>query len=70
MNRSSRQPISSRQWRAAGNDDPVRRDCLSHGFIDAVALRNLALVMDNNEYGKYLLRLLDEDIPFSLRESE
>jgi glucose-1-phosphate thymidylyltransferase len=39
------------------------------GFIDAVALRNLALVMDNNEYGKYLLRLLDEDIPFSLRES-
>jgi glucose-1-phosphate thymidylyltransferase len=33
-------------------------------FIDADQLRNLALTMDTNQYGQYLLRLLNEEIPF------
>jgi len=35
------------------------------GFIDHEQLRHLALAMNNNEYGTYLLQLLDdEDLPF------
>ena len=34
-------------------------------FIDAAQLRMLALTMDNNQYGQYLLRILDEGSPFS-----
>jgi glucose-1-phosphate thymidylyltransferase len=34
------------------------------GYIDRDNLRTLAQAMDNNEYGKYLLRLAEEDIPF------
>ncbi|MBU0512322.1 MAG: glucose-1-phosphate thymidylyltransferase RfbA [Chloroflexi bacterium] len=35
------------------------------GLIDADKLRHLASVMDNNQYGQYLLRLAaDEDLPF------
>jgi len=35
------------------------------GLIDANQLRHLASVMDNNQYGQYLLRLAtDEDLPF------
>jgi len=34
------------------------------GYIDREALRSQASVMDNNQYGQYLLRLLEEDLPF------
>lgn len=34
------------------------------GFIDADQLRRLAHAMDSNQYGQYLLRLLEEPIPF------
>ena len=34
------------------------------GYIGKEEVNRLALAMDNNEYGRYLLRLLDEDIPF------
>jgi glucose-1-phosphate thymidylyltransferase len=34
------------------------------GYIGKKELNHMALAMDNNEYGKYLLRILDEDIPF------
>jgi glucose-1-phosphate thymidylyltransferase len=34
------------------------------GFIGAEQLRRLAKVMDSNQYGQYLLRLLKEEIPF------
>jgi glucose-1-phosphate thymidylyltransferase len=34
------------------------------GFIDATQLRHLARVMDQNQYGQYLLRLLKEGVPF------
>ena len=34
------------------------------GFIDAEQVRRLAKAMDSNQYGKYLLRLLEEEIPF------
>ncbi len=34
------------------------------GYIGKEEVNLLALAMDNNEYGRYLLRLLDEDIPF------
>jgi glucose-1-phosphate thymidylyltransferase len=37
------------------------------GYLSADDLRHQALVMESNEYGKYLLRLLDEDIPFHQR---
>jgi glucose-1-phosphate thymidylyltransferase len=37
------------------------------GFIDAPQLRRLARVMEGNQYGQYLLRLLKEEIPFHLR---
>ena len=37
------------------------------GFIDADQLRHLARVMDSNQYGQYLLRLLKEEIPFHMR---
>jgi glucose-1-phosphate thymidylyltransferase len=33
-------------------------------FIDADQLRSLALAMNSNQYGQYLLRLIDEEIPF------
>jgi hypothetical protein len=36
-------------------------------YISKEDLRRLARTMDTNEYGKYLLRLLEEDIPFNLR---
>ena len=38
------------------------------GFIDAPQLRHLARVMEGNQYGQYLLRLLKEEIPFHLRD--
>ena len=34
------------------------------GYIGRDDLRNLAKAMDNNEYGKYLLRLAEEDLLF------
>lgn len=34
------------------------------GFIDAPQLRHLAITMDNNQYGQYLLRLLEEELLF------
>jgi glucose-1-phosphate thymidylyltransferase len=34
------------------------------GYITKEDVRLQARAMDNNEYGKYLLRLLEEDIPF------
>jgi len=34
------------------------------GYIDREQLLQLAEAMDNNEYGRYLMRLLKEDIPF------
>ncbi len=37
------------------------------GFIEADQLRQLARVMDSNQYGQYLLRLLEEEIPFHMR---
>ena len=33
------------------------------GFIDASQLRQQAKLMDNNQYGQYLLRLLEEELP-------
>lgn len=36
------------------------------GFIDADQLHHLAKVMDSNQYGQYLLRLLKEEIPFHM----
>jgi glucose-1-phosphate thymidylyltransferase len=38
------------------------------GFIDAAQLRRLARTMDNNQYGQYLLRLLEEELPFHNQE--
>ena len=35
------------------------------GYIGRDDLLRLAKAMDNNEYGKYLLRLAEEDIPFN-----
>jgi glucose-1-phosphate thymidylyltransferase len=35
------------------------------GFIDRGQLRTLGNEMQSNEYGKYLLRLLDEDLPWT-----
>jgi glucose-1-phosphate thymidylyltransferase len=37
------------------------------GYIGKDELYGLARAMDNNEYGKYLLRFVDEDIPFHQR---
>lgn len=34
------------------------------GFIDAAQLRQLALTMDSNQYGQYLLHLLEDELPF------
>jgi glucose-1-phosphate thymidylyltransferase len=34
------------------------------GYINPEQLLQLAEVMNNNEYGLYLMRLLKEDIPF------
>jgi glucose-1-phosphate thymidylyltransferase len=34
------------------------------GFINADQLRQLALTMDSNQYGQYLLQLLEDDLPF------
>jgi glucose-1-phosphate thymidylyltransferase len=34
------------------------------GFIDASQLRQLAKTMDSNQYGQYLLHLLDDGLPF------
>ena len=34
------------------------------GYIGKQEVQHLALSMDNNEYGRYLLRLLEEDLPF------
>jgi len=35
-------------------------------FIDAGQLRCLAVTMDNNQYGQYLLRLLEDEQPFHM----
>ncbi len=35
-------------------------------FIDADQLRGLAVTMDNNQYGQYLLRLLEDEQPFRM----
>jgi glucose-1-phosphate thymidylyltransferase len=37
------------------------------GYIGKDELYRLARAMDNNEYGQYLLRFVDEDIPFHQR---
>jgi glucose-1-phosphate thymidylyltransferase len=37
------------------------------GYIDKDELRHLAQEMDNNQYGTYLLRLVDEELPFHSR---
>lgn len=37
------------------------------GYIDDIQLKQLALELDNNEYGKYLLRLLEEGLPFHIK---
>jgi glucose-1-phosphate thymidylyltransferase len=34
------------------------------GFIAAAELRHQAQTMDNNQYGQYLLHLLEDDLPF------
>jgi len=34
------------------------------GFIDAAQLRQQALMMDSNQYGQYLLRLIEDELPF------
>jgi len=34
------------------------------GFINADQLREQAHIMDNNQYGQYLLHLLEDDLPF------
>ncbi len=36
----------------------------SLGFIDAAELRHQAQTMDNNQYGQYLLHLLEDEQPF------
>jgi len=36
------------------------------GFIDQQQLRILGTELQSNEYGKYLLRLLDEDLPWTV----
>ena len=35
------------------------------GYIDKKDVRRLAKTMDNNEYGRYLLHLVQEDLPFN-----
>jgi len=35
------------------------------GYIDMAQVRRLAKSMDNNDYGKYLINLLKEDLPFN-----
>jgi glucose-1-phosphate thymidylyltransferase len=35
------------------------------GFTDAAQLRQQALTMDSNQYGQYLLHLLEEELPFN-----
>jgi glucose-1-phosphate thymidylyltransferase len=37
------------------------------GYIDKEELHHLAQEMDNNQYGTYLLRLVDEELPFHSR---
>lgn len=37
------------------------------GYIDREQLKRLALELDSNEYGRYLLRLLEEELPFHSR---
>ncbi len=34
------------------------------GFIDAQTLRHQAEIMDSNQYGQYLLHLLEDELPF------
>ncbi|OGO66487.1 MAG: glucose-1-phosphate thymidylyltransferase [Chloroflexi bacterium RBG_19FT_COMBO_50_10] len=34
------------------------------GFIDATQLRHQAQIMDSNQYGQYLLHLLEDELPF------
>jgi glucose-1-phosphate thymidylyltransferase len=34
------------------------------GYIDGAQLKKLALELGNNEYGRYLLRMLEEELPF------
>lgn len=35
------------------------------GYIDKKEVRRQAKTMDNNQYGKYLMRLVEEDLPFN-----
>ena len=37
------------------------------GFIDAAQLRQIARTMDSNQYGQYLLHLLEDELPFHKR---
>jgi glucose-1-phosphate thymidylyltransferase len=37
------------------------------GYIDGIQLKKLALELDNNEYGRYLLRLLEQELSFHNR---
>ena len=34
------------------------------GFIDAAQVRDQARLMDSNQYGQYLLHLLEDELPF------
>ena len=64
-NRSCRQPISSRPWRnGRGCGSPARkRSPIGWATSAATSCAALGLGMKSNEYGQYLLRLLDEDMP-------
>lgn len=35
------------------------------GFIDATQLHQIARTMESNQYGQYLLHLLDDQLPFN-----
>lgn len=40
------------------------------GFISAAQLRQQALMMDNNQYGQYLLHLLEDELSFLQQENQ
>jgi glucose-1-phosphate thymidylyltransferase len=40
------------------------------GFIDAAQLRQQALTMDSNQYGQYLLHLLEDELSFLQQENQ
>jgi len=40
------------------------------GYLDAAQLRQQALTMDNNQYGQYLLHLLEDELSFLQQENQ